>query len=142
MATTSGLVLDFRKVHLIIGAGFRVDAYADAGLTGAWQGDQNIVVPGADNINVIVTTGNNYAIITTSLMSSSLFINYVSGWLSAGGFRPLSLEDANGTTFLSDPRAIPRQNPDMVFAAAENPRVIDIHCPNLNGVVGAIISTA
>ncbi len=138
MATKSGATFDFRNAHLVIGSGFRVDAYDVAGLTVAWAGDRNTVALGADNINVIVSTGNTAAVITVSLMASARFLDYVTGWLEVGGTRPLSFEDGSSRIFLADPSAIPRQQPNMTFAAAHNAFPIDIHCPNLEGVVGGL----
>jgi hypothetical protein len=138
MATQSGASYDLRKVDLVIGAGFRVDALDAAGIAVAWQGDQFTVAPGADNINVIVGGGSTQAIITVSNMQSARFLDYVTAWLEVGDARPLSLEDRSGRTILAEARAIPRQQPNMTFTNTHSPRAIDIHCPNLSGTVGGL----
>jgi hypothetical protein len=71
-------------------------------------------------------------------MQSSRFLDYVTAWLEDGVTRPLSFEDRNGRTILADARAIPRQQPNLTFNNAHNPRAIDIHCPNLRGSVGGL----
>ena len=139
MSTNSGAIFDFSKVDLVIGSGFRVDAYADAGLALNWQGDRFTVAVGADDINVIIAVNSTYAIFTSNNMQSAKFMSYVSAWLDAGVPRPLSFEDRSGLTILSDARAIPRQNPNMTFNNAHNARAIDIHCPNLRGTVGGLL---
>ena len=138
MATESGLVFDFSKVDLVIGAGFRCDAFADAGFAVNWTGDVYTVATGADDKNIIVRVGNTAAVLTANMMQSAVFITYVSAWLTIGNVRRLSFEDRNGLTFMSAPKAIPRQNPNLIFNNAHNPRAIDIHCPNLRGVSGGL----
>ena len=138
MSTQSGATYDFSKTDLVIGAGFRVDAYADAGISIAWQGDAFTVAQGADNINVIVGTKSTYAILTSNNMQSAAFLDYVGAWVVSGDPRPLSFEDRNGRTILADAKAIPRQRPDMTFNNSHNPRATDIHCPNLSGSVGGL----
>jgi hypothetical protein len=140
MSPQSGASYDFTKVDLVIGeGGFRVDAYADAGISIAWQGDQFTVAVGADDINVIVATKSTYAILTSNQMQSSRFLDYVTAWLQDGVSRTLSFQDRSGRTILSDARAVPRQQPNMTFNNSHNARAIDIHCPNLRGTVGGLL---
>ena len=79
------------------------------------------------------------AIITTNLLMSSRFLDYVTAWLIVGIPRRLTFQDRNGRTLLSSEKAIPRQQPNLTFNNTANPAPIDIHCPNLEGVVGGLL---
>lgn len=136
--TTASTTFDFKQLDIILGAGFRVDAYDTAGVTLAWQGDAFTVAVAADDINVIIATGSTYAIITINMMQSAAVIDYVSAWVDSADPRPLSLQDRTGRTVMAAAKAIPRQKPNMGFSNTHSPRAIDIHCPNLTGVAGGL----
>lgn len=138
MATKSGATFDLTKVDIILGNGHRVDALDTAGAALVWQGDAATVAQGADNINVIVLTKSTYGILTLTLMMNSLTIDYLDGWLQSTQTRRLVISDRNGRTNLVDTGAFPRQRPGLTFTNSHSPRAIDIHCPNLAGIVGAI----
>lgn len=139
MASTSGLTLDLRKFDLILGAGFRVDAYDTGGAVLAWQGDFSTVAQGADDNNVLVIVGSTYAIITISNMMSANVIAYVSAWVNSRTPRPLAIKDRNGLTDLAAARAMPRQQAGMTWTNTHTPTTIDIHCPNLTGTLGGLL---
>jgi len=139
MPTTSGATFDFTKFHLVIGAGFRVDAIDAAGVDVAWVGVANVMTEGADNISVRVRTGSTSATITVNNMQSARFIDYVSAWVDEGDSRPLTLVDGTGRTVLAEARAAPEQKPGMAFTNAHSPRVTRLLCPNLTGTVGGLL---
>ncbi|MCP4224494.1 MAG: hypothetical protein GY773_14230, partial [Actinomycetia bacterium] len=87
---------------------------------------------------VYVGTGFAYAILTLTFLPASLSIDYTHAWLLSGIPRPLSLIDANGKTFLTEARALPRQRPNLTFNGSANPYPVDIHCPNFTGPIGAL----
>jgi len=139
MASTSGLTVDLKKFDLILGAGFRVDAYDAGGCVLAWQGDISTVAQGADDNNVLVMVNSTYAIITINNMMSANVIAYINAWVDSRIPRPLALKDRNGLTDLAEARSFPRQKPGMTWTNSHTPTSIDIHCPNLSGPVGGLV---
>jgi len=138
MATQSGKVQFFQNIHLILGAGHRVDAFDTAGISVAWQGDAFSVIVGPDGIATYVGTGTAQAITTVTLLPASDSIDYIYTWVVSGLAKICSLRDANGRTFLTDATARPRQRADMTFNATANPFTFDIHCPNFRGPQGGL----
>lgn len=141
MPTQSGKVQNFQNVTLSIGSGFRADAFDDGGIAVAWQGDAFTVKVGPDGVAIYVGTGFAYAIMTLNFLSAANGIEYTHGWLLSGIPRPLALIDGNGTTFLTEARALPRQRPNITFNGASNPWSVDIHCPNFTGPIGGLNNT-
>jgi hypothetical protein len=138
MATQTGKVQNFQNVALILGLGHRVDAFDTAGIGLAWQGDKITVIVGPGGVAMAVDSGVSHAIITVTLMPASDSIDYIWSWVSEGDPRLCSLKDSNGRTFLTDPKAYPRQRADMTFNATANPVAFDIHCPQLSGPQGGL----
>lgn len=138
MATQTGKVQNFQKVALILGLGHRVDAFDAAGIGLAWQGDKVTVTVGPGGIATYVDTGVSYGIITVTLSPASDSIDYIWAWVTAADPRLCSLKDSNGRTFLTDPKAMPRQRGDMTFNATANPVEFNIHCPQLSGPQGGL----
>jgi hypothetical protein len=138
MATEQGRAFDFRKVYLRIGLGFEVDAFADGGFDVTWNGDVWTVATGADGINMLIKVNNTAATLTANMQQSAKFLDYASAWLSVGDVRSMSFIDTNGSTFMTSSRTVPRQNPNMTFNNAHNPRAIDLICASLVGVSGSV----
>ncbi len=137
MATQSGNVQNFKNVTLSI-RGYPVDAYDDAGIAVAWQGPEFTVKVGPGGVAMYVATGNRYAIVTVTLLPASNSIAHIHAWLESGVPRPMSLLDANSTTFLVEARAMPEQRPALTYNATANPMAINIHCPSFGGPIGGL----
>lgn len=139
MPTEPGKVQNFQNVSLVIDPGaHRVDAFDDAGINLAWQGDAIVVKVGPDLIPVYVATGLAHAIVTVTLLPASNSIDFIAVWVASGLPKAVSLIDANGRTFLTDAKSMPRQRGNMQFNATLNPVAFDIICPNMQGLQGGL----
>lgn len=137
--TEPGKVQNFQNVSLVLDPGaHRVDAYDDPGINLAWQGDANVVKVGPDLIPVFVATGLAHGIITVTLLPASDSIDFLYAWVLSGVPKALTLIDANGRTFLTDAKTMPRQRGNMQLNAAINPVPFDIICPNMQGSQGGL----
>jgi len=138
MTTQAGKVSIFKNVHLVVFPGFRFDAFDDGGISIAWQGPTNLVKVGPDGIPVFVGTDNANALLTINLLQSSNGIDFMDAWISLGVPKILTLRDASGTTFLTEPTAMPEQRADMTYNASDNPLVYNIICPRFRGPIGSL----